>query len=127
MISYDESCELRSSYTEPTSVDHNIHLSLHHEVPHASLEVHPVAPVESLPLRRDVDEVVGGVHPAVEDKVSVGSHVTSGQVDVRIKVLNILVSQVLTPHQLGYRLPLLVLSHSSDVTVHPAYSPLTIV
>jgi hypothetical protein len=54
--------------------------------------------IESLPLRRHIDEMVGCVHPRVEDEVRVGGEVATGQeqasVELLTKVNNFLLSSV---------------------------------
>ena len=109
-------------------VHHQVQRAGHGEVTDSDLEIHPVtawnnvldsclvsiiisssSTIEGLPLRGNVYEVVGGVHPTVENKVCVGCEMSPRQVDVGVEILDIMCAELVRSNQLSDCDPLLVL------------------
>ena len=109
-------------------VHHQVQRAGHGEVTDSDLEIHPVtawnnvldsclvsiiisgsSTIKGLPLRGNVYEVVGGVHPTVENKVCVGCEMSPRQVDVGVEILDIMCAQLVRSNQLSDCDPLLVL------------------
>ena len=76
-------------------VHNHVQLSANGQLPDSVLQVEPVLAVEGLPLGRHVDEMIAGVHPAVEEKVRVGRQMPTSQKEAAVEVLHIFVRQIL--------------------------------